>query len=58
MMQNIALPAGKFGSLLMLANAVNNPPMPQTFTVTYTDGTTAAIPLFISDWGLSSELHG
>jgi hypothetical protein len=46
----IALPAGKFSTLKLLATGVNGNQVSQTFTVTYTDGTTAAFTQSLSDW--------
>ncbi len=51
--QVIALPAGNDASLKLLATGVNctYTGLPnQTFTVTYTDGTTATFTQSISDW--------
>jgi len=46
----IALPAGKFSTLKLLAAGVNGNQVSQTFTVTYTDGTTASFIQSLSDW--------
>jgi hypothetical protein len=46
----IPLPAGKFSSLYMLGAMVNNIPPAETFTVTYTDGTTTTLNQNMSDW--------
>jgi hypothetical protein len=46
----IALPAGKFSTLTLLATAVNGSQPAQKFTVTYTDGTTAVFTQSLSDW--------
>lgn len=48
--QTIALPAGKFSSLMLLATALNGNQTSQTFTVTYTDGTTSKFVQSMSDW--------
>lgn len=48
--QTIALPAGSFSSLQMLASAINGNQTAQTFTVTYTDGTTSTFTQSVSDW--------
>jgi subtilase family serine protease len=48
--QPIALPAGKFVSMRMLATGVNGDQTQQTITVTYTDGTTSQYTLNFSDW--------
>lgn len=44
------LPAGNFSGLCLLALAVNGNQPSQTFTVTYTDGTTASFVRSLSDW--------
>jgi subtilase family serine protease len=46
----VALPAGKFSTLKLLASGVNGNQVAQTFTVTYTDGTTASFTQSLSDW--------
>ncbi len=47
----VPLPAGTFGKLLMLGDMVNNiSPSVETFTVTYTDGTTTTVQQGMSDW--------
>jgi hypothetical protein len=49
----IALPAGQYSNLYLLGAMVNNIDPPndtQTFTVTYTDGTTATLNQNMSDW--------
>jgi hypothetical protein len=46
----IPLPAGQFSTLTMLATAVNGAQLSQTFTVTYSDGTTASFTQSLSDW--------
>ncbi len=48
--QTIALPAGNFGVLNFLATAVSGNQANQTFTVTYTDGTTQTFTQSVSDW--------
>jgi hypothetical protein len=48
--QTVALPAGQFTSLKMLATGVNGNEPGQTFAVTYTDGTTSAFTQSLSDW--------
>ena len=50
--QTIALPAGNDAALKLLATAVNGAQPNQTFTVTYTDGTTATLTQSISDWAV------
>jgi hypothetical protein len=46
----ITLPSGSFGSLEILAVAVNGNQTAQTFTVNYTDGTNTTITQSLSDW--------
>jgi hypothetical protein len=46
----IALPAGKFSALKLLAAGVNGNQVSQRFTVTYTDGTTSTFTQSLSDW--------
>lgn len=46
----IALPAGKYSSLLLLATGVNGNQVSQKFVVTYTDGSTSTLTQSLSDW--------
>ncbi len=46
----ITLPTGKYTDLFMLGAMVNNIPPAETFTVTYTDGTTTVLNQNMSDW--------
>ena len=48
--QAIALPAGFFSSLNLLAVGVSGNQPNQVFTVTYTDGTTSTFTQSVSDW--------
>jgi len=48
--QTIPLPAGRFNSLQMLAAAIDGGQTAQTFTVTYTDNSTATFTQSFSDW--------
>jgi hypothetical protein len=48
--QTITLPAGQFNTLQILATAVNGNQVAQTFTVTYTDNSTATFTQSVSDW--------
>jgi hypothetical protein len=48
--QTIALPANRYTSVLMLGTGVNGNQLSQSFTVTYTDGTTAPFVQSLSDW--------
>ena len=56
--QTIALPAGDDSTLELLATAVNGAQSNQTFTVTYTDGTTATFTQSISDWASPQNFFG
>jgi hypothetical protein len=46
----VGLPAGQFSALRMLATGVNGSQAAQSFTVTYSDGTSAAFTQSLSDW--------
>ena len=48
--QAIPLPAGQYSALLMLATSVQGSQASQTFTVTYTDNSTATFTQSVSDW--------
>ncbi len=48
--KTITLPTGKYSNLYMLGAMVNNIAPGQTFTVTYTDGTTTVLNQNMSDW--------
>jgi sugar lactone lactonase YvrE len=48
--KTITLPAGRYTNLYMLGAMVNNIPPAETFTVTYTDGTTTVLNQNVSDW--------
>lgn len=48
--QTIALPAGHFATLQLLATGYNGDQSAQTVTVTYADGTTSALSQSFSDW--------
>lgn len=48
--QVIPLPSGPHASLWLLGTAVEGSQIAQTFTVTYTDGTTQALVQNLSDW--------
>jgi hypothetical protein len=54
----VPLPAGKFSTLQMLAAGVNGNHPNQTFTVTYSDGTTTVITQSVSDWYTSQSYAG
>jgi len=57
----VALPSGKFSRLTLLATGVNGNQVAQKFTVTYTDGSTAAFTQSLSDWcvpqGYAGEIN-
>ena len=53
--QTINLPSGNDSALKLLATGVNGSQANQTFTVTYTDGTTATFTQSISDWAIPQE---
>jgi len=55
--QTIALPGGSFGSLRLLAAAVNGQ-RSATLTVSYTDGSTAATNLTLDDWHSGANAPG
>jgi hypothetical protein len=46
----VALPAGSFSTLSLLATGVNGNQPNQAFTVTYSDGTTQTFTQSLSDW--------
>src|SRR3984957_20176815 len=48
--QKIVLPSGEFSGLELRATAINGNQAAQTFTVTYTDGTTSKFTQSLSDW--------
>lgn len=56
--QSIALPAGQFNTLQFLATGVNGNQISQTFTVTYTDNTTATFTQNVSDWANQQSNSG
>jgi hypothetical protein len=54
----IALPAGSYASLNFLGTAIYGNQAAQTFTVTYTDGTTSTFTQSMSDWGSPQNYTG
>lgn len=56
--QIITLPAGQFNTLQILAAAVNGGQPSQTFTVTYTDNSTATFTQSFSDWANPQSYPG
>jgi len=56
--QTINLPAGRFNTLQILATGVQGNQTAQTFTVTYTDTTTATFTQSFSDWANPQSYSG
>jgi hypothetical protein len=56
--RTIALPAGKYSALKLLATAVNGSQAAQTFKVTYTDGTSTTVSQGVSDWFVPANFPG
>lgn len=56
--QTITLPAGQFNTLQILATAVQGNQTAQTFTVTYTDLSTAIFTQSFSDWANQQSYSG
>jgi len=56
--QTITLPAGQFNTLQMLATGVQGNQTAQTFTVTYTDNSTATFTQSFSDWAVQQAYSG
>jgi hypothetical protein len=60
--QVVTLPAGKYSSLMLFATGVEGNQPSQTFTVTYTDGSTTNFTQSLSDWytpqNYTGELEG
>jgi hypothetical protein len=56
--QVVTLPAGKFSVLTLLATAIEGNQTSQTFTVTYTDGTTTKYTQSLSDWFTPEKYTG
>jgi alpha-mannosidase len=56
--KTVALPAGKFSSLRLLAVAVNGSQEMQNFTVTYVDGSSASFTQTLSDWSDPGSAKG
>lgn len=54
----IALPAGKYSSLLVVGTGVNGSQLGQVFKVTYTDGTTTTFAQNLSDWYAPANFSG
>jgi hypothetical protein len=56
--QTVTLPAGEFNTLQLLATGVNGSQYLQTFTVTYTDNSTATFTQSFSDWVTPESYSG
>lgn len=56
--ETITLPSGQFNTLNLLATAVNGNQTSQTFTITYTDGSTATYTQSLSDWFTPQSYSG
>jgi hypothetical protein len=56
--QVLSLTQGKFAALTLLATAVEGNQTSQTFTVTYTDGTTSKFTQSLSDWYTPQKYTG
>jgi subtilase family serine protease len=56
--QIVALPAGQFGALKLLATGVNGAQANQVFKVTYTDGTSTSTIQSLSDWFAPASYSG
>jgi alpha-mannosidase len=56
--KTVALPAGKFAALRVLAAGVEGSQEAQVFTITYADGTSASITQSLSDWYQPSVYEG
>jgi hypothetical protein len=54
----IALPTGNYANLTFLGTAIYGSQKNQSFTVTYTDGTTSSFTQSLSDWGVPSNFPG
>ncbi len=54
----LALPPGQYSTLALLATGANGNQTSQTFTVTYSDGTTSAFVRSLSDWKTAQNFAG
>src|SRR6204780_5220395 len=54
----VALPAGQYATLALLGTAVNGNQASQTFTVTYSDGTTSTFTQSLSNWNTPQNYAG
>ncbi|MGA8301863.1 MAG: hypothetical protein WB817_20440, partial [Terriglobales bacterium] len=56
--QSVNLPQSKFSGLMLLATGVQGNQSSQTFTVNYTDGTSAQFTQSLSDWSTPQNFTG
>ncbi len=56
--QAVSLPQNKFSGLMLLATGVQGNQSSQTFTVNYTDGTSAQFTQSLSDWSTPQNFSG
>jgi hypothetical protein len=56
--KKVALPAGQYASLKLLATGVNGAQAAQSFKVTYTDGTSSTVLQSLSDWFAPASFPG
>jgi pro-kumamolisin-like protein len=56
--KTVALPAGQFAGLKVLATGVNGNQLSQVFKVTYTDGTVSTFTQSLSDWFTPQSFPG
>ena len=56
--QVVALPAGKFSTLMLLATGIEGNQASKTLTVTYIDGTTSKFTQSFSDWYTPQKYTG
>ena len=56
--QTVALPAGQYSKLELLATAVNGNQVGQTFVVHYSDGTSTTVTQSMSDWFTPQNYSG
>ena len=55
--KTVPLPPGQYTLIVLLGLATNGPQLNQTFSVTYSDGTTASAPQSINDWLHANTLY-
>lgn len=56
--QTVTLPAGQFSSLMLMASGINGNQASQSFTVTYTDGSSSKFTQSVSDWFTPQKYPG